>query len=159
MSVLADALASTTTVNSVLIPPSTPRKPLATIPCPGNTPFATPRRRKTPAMTKLRLNFDRSTPWPRIGCCIPEDILVDATKQIYGYVPHDWQLQAFYKVAEGHDVFALAGTGYGKSLLYGLLAIAAAIAQRGGTAVVISPLKALETDQVSVMIHQCAFFH
>ncbi|KXN86796.1 hypothetical protein AN958_09591 [Leucoagaricus sp. SymC.cos] len=100
-------------------------------------------------MTKLRPNSDNiPKPWPRIGCCIQEDILFDATKQIYCYVWHDWQLRAFYKVAEGHDVFALAGTGYGKSLVYGLLAIAAAIVRRGGTAVVISLLKALEVDQV-----------
>ncbi|KXN84581.1 hypothetical protein AN958_12317, partial [Leucoagaricus sp. SymC.cos] len=51
-------------------------------------------------------------------------------------------------LSEGNDVFAIAGTRYGKSLVYGLLAITAAIAQLGSIVIVISPLKALQKDQV-----------
>ena len=59
----------------------------------------------------------------------------------------------FIKSAEGFDTFGIARTGFGKSLVFALLAIAAELAGFKGTVMVICPLKALEIDQVSTSIH------
>ena len=64
-------------------------------------------------------------------------------------LPHPWQLQMFIKCAEGCDTFCIAGMGFGKSLVFALLAIAVELAGSKGTVVVVCPLKALEIDQVS----------
>jgi superfamily II DNA helicase RecQ len=44
----------------------------------------------------------------------------------------------------------LAQTGYGKTMAFGLLAVAAEIAGFRGVVTVICPLKALQKDQVSI---------
>jgi superfamily II DNA helicase RecQ len=55
----------------------------------------------------------------------------------------------FLKCAKGYyDTFAIAGTGYGKSLVFALLAVAVALVESKGTVMVICPLKALQIDQV-----------
>ncbi|KAF8666299.1 hypothetical protein AX14_006503, partial [Amanita brunnescens Koide BX004] len=54
----------------------------------------------------------------------------------------------FIKCAEGCDTFCIAGTGFGKSLVFALLAIAVELAGSKGTVVVVCPLKALKIDQV-----------
>ncbi|KAF8988409.1 hypothetical protein BDQ17DRAFT_1435027 [Cyathus striatus] len=41
-------------------------------------------------------------------------------------------MKVFEKVAEGHDAIMIAGTGYGKSMIFGLLVIAAALSGKGG---------------------------
>jgi ATP-dependent helicase YprA (DUF1998 family) len=53
------------------------------------------------------------------------------------------------KILEGHDVIVLAGTGAGKSLMFAMVAIAAALVRFKGVVMVIYPLKALQLDQVS----------
>ena len=58
----------------------------------------------------------------------------------------------FLKCAEGYDTFGIAGTGYGKSLVFALLAIAVALAGSKGIVMVICPLKSLQIDQVCVLI-------
>ena len=133
--------------------PSTPtRTPLNDIintPC--TTPralrlFLTPRHRKTP-----RSSSNPGLPnakWPRIGKKIPIEEIVSVTKQIFGYKPRPWQLKLFTKCAEGYDTFAIAGTGYGKSLMFALLAIAVELAGCKGTVMIVCPLKSLELDQV-----------
>lgn len=57
----------------------------------------------------------------------------------------EWQSQVIYKVKSGYDSIVVAGTGYGKSIIFEGLAAA----DKGKMVVVISPLKALERDQVS----------
>ncbi|KXN82235.1 Carnitine O-acetyltransferase, mitochondrial [Leucoagaricus sp. SymC.cos] len=86
-------------------------------------------------------------PWPRLGAKIPLETLKQVTRELFGYEPRQWQLDVFTKIAEGYDAIAIAGTGYGKSLVFALLAIAAVLARKGGMVLVISPLKALEKDQ------------
>lgn len=44
---------------------------------------------------------------------------------------------------------AVAGTGAGKSLVFSLIAIAAALTGFNGVVLVVCPLKALQLDQVS----------
>lgn len=56
----------------------------------------------------------------------------------------DWQGQLIHKVKAGYDAFFLAGTGYGKSVVFeGLAAL-----DKNKMVIIISPLKALERDQV-----------
>ena len=80
---------------------------------------------------------------------MPLHEIISVARQIFGYEPHPWQLRMFVKCAEGCDTFCIAGTGFGKSLVFALLAIAAELAGSKGTVVVVCPLKALEIDQVS----------
>ncbi|KXN89307.1 ATP-dependent DNA helicase RecQ [Leucoagaricus sp. SymC.cos] len=139
---------------SAIEQPTTPRKrvPLSSILDPSNTqqglptPFTTPRRRKQPP--QLPSITPPEEPWPRLGAKIPLETLKQVTRELFGYEPRQWQLDVFTKIAEGYDAIAIAGTGYGKSLVFALLAIAAVLARKGGMVLVISPLKALEKDQV-----------
>jgi superfamily II DNA helicase RecQ len=50
------------------------------------------------------------------------------------------------KILKGHDVIVVAGAG--KSLIFAMVAIAAALARFKGVVIVICPLKALQLDQV-----------
>ena len=68
-------------------------------------------------------------------------------KDIFSYEPCKWQLDIFEKCAEGHDTFGIAGTGYGKSLVFALLGIAADLARSDTVIMVICPLKSLQKDQ------------
>lgn len=61
------------------------------------------------------------------------------------YTPDQWQLAALQNIVEGYDSIVLAGTGYGKSLLFEGSAV---LAGKGKAVVVICPLKALGNDQV-----------
>ncbi|MDD9207547.1 DEAD/DEAH box helicase, partial [Georgenia sp. 10Sc9-8] len=54
------------------------------------------------------------------------------------------QLEAMTAAADGRDVLAVMPTGYGKSAIYQVVAVV-----RPGPTVVISPLIALQSDQVA----------
>jgi superfamily II DNA helicase RecQ len=112
------------------------------------TPFPTPRRRKPPSTPNFLQPTSSDRPWPRIGKKVPLRDIISVAKQIFGYEPHPWQLKMFIKCAEGFDTFCIAGTGFGKSLVFALLAIAAELAGFNGIVIVVCPLKALEIDQV-----------
>lgn len=58
---------------------------------------------------------------------------------------HDWQDEVMQFVLQGQDVFLFIPTSGGKSLIYQLLAVAEA---GRGLTIVISPLRALQKDQV-----------
>ncbi|KZS88227.1 hypothetical protein SISNIDRAFT_396218, partial [Sistotremastrum niveocremeum HHB9708] len=60
-----------------------------------------------------------------------------------GFEPEEWQARTILSVMGGKDVIFVAGTGYGKSLVFEGLAAQATTK----TVVVICPLKALENDQ------------
>jgi superfamily II DNA helicase RecQ len=65
------------------------------------------------------------------------------------YTPDDWQVHLIRRILQGYDSIFCAGTGYGKSLIFEGLAVL------GGTkklVIVISPLKALERDQVFKLV-------
>jgi superfamily II DNA helicase RecQ len=125
-------------------PPSTAHPSPATL-----TAASTPRRRKTPQPAPAP---ETQAPWPRIKKRIPVQQLVDLTEKVFGYKPRDWQLKVVLKILEGNDGMVIAGTGAGKSLIFGMLALAAELAGTGGTVIVVSPLKALQLDQVSTDI-------
>ena len=74
------------------------------------------------------------------------------TKLRFGYEPRDWQLQAALKVLEGSDGIVVAGTGKGKTMIFALLGLAASLSKAKGHYIIVSPLKALEGDQVCLII-------
>jgi ATP-dependent helicase YprA (DUF1998 family) len=65
------------------------------------------------------------------------------------YTPDDWQIHLIRRILQGYDSIFCAGTGYGKSLIFEALAV---LGGPGKLVLVISPLKALERDQVRVFI-------
>ena len=135
--------------------PTTPtrsgRQPLLSINPTTSSRFSTPRKRKPVSLTPQK-EVSSPTPkrWPRIGKIIPSEDIKAAIQQIFGYEPRSWQLQLAEKVLEGHDAIGLAGTGAGKSLVFAILAVAAELAEFQGLVLVISPLKSLQNDQVSL---------
>jgi superfamily II DNA helicase RecQ len=62
------------------------------------------------------------------------------------YTPDEWQIHLIRRILQGYDSIFCAGTGYGKSLIFEALAV---LNGPGKLVIVISPLKALERDQVS----------
>jgi superfamily II DNA helicase RecQ len=64
------------------------------------------------------------------------------------FTPEEWQAHLIQWVQQGYDSIICAGTGYGKSLVFE--GIAAVRGQRKVT-IVISPLKSLQKDQVSII--------
>jgi ATP-dependent helicase YprA (DUF1998 family) len=75
--------------------------------------------------------------------------LVEETHHLFGHSPHEWQIEATINLLAGNDVVVVAGTGMGKSLVFAMLAVAICLARTKGMVIVISPLKALQFDQVS----------
>ncbi len=85
-------------------------------------------------------------PWPRLGGRVSEEELYQAVVKVFGYAPCSWQISAAIKILEGRDVMVVAGTGAGKSMVFGLLAIAIALTGGKGLVIVVCPLKALQLD-------------
>nr|VWO95074.1 ATP-dependent RNA helicase mak5 (EC [Ganoderma boninense] len=113
-----------------------PTPPRSQIPTPG------------PPSASSDLAREGPKPWPKLGTRVSQDEIKAATKQIFGYEPRAWQLQTMEKILEGYDVMTVAGTGAGKSLVFALIVIAAALAKVRGLVLVVCPLKALQNDQV-----------
>lgn len=68
-------------------------------------------------------------------------------REVFGYDRlHPAQKQAIGSVLDGHDTLAIMPTGSGKSAIYQIAALL-----RGGPAVVVSPLIALQRDQVGAL--------
>ncbi|MFC4453966.1 ATP-dependent DNA helicase RecQ [Deinococcus sonorensis] len=68
-------------------------------------------------------------------------------REVFGHEQlHGAQQQAIGSVLEGHDTLAIMPTGSGKSAIYQVAALAL-----GGPAVVVSPLIALQRDQVEAL--------
>jgi superfamily II DNA or RNA helicase len=61
------------------------------------------------------------------------------------YVPDDWQIHLIIRILRGFDSIFLAGTGYGKSLIFEAVA---ALGGKKKVTIVVCPLKALEANQV-----------
>ncbi|KAJ7728443.1 P-loop containing nucleoside triphosphate hydrolase protein [Mycena maculata] len=66
------------------------------------------------------------------------------------YVPDDWQIHLIICILRGFDSIFLAGTGYGKSLIFEAVA---ALGGKKKVTIIICPLKALEADQVRTFMH------
>jgi superfamily II DNA helicase RecQ len=75
----------------------------------------------------------------------PEKLAYIVQKQLkLTFTLQDWQTYLIYRIAEGYDSIFVAGTGYGKSIIFEGLAQFRA----SKTVIVICPLKVLEFDQV-----------
>ncbi|KAI0061126.1 P-loop containing nucleoside triphosphate hydrolase protein [Artomyces pyxidatus] len=96
----------------------------------------TPRSHKAPSSTRLYgiHNLKDS----------PQDIKRKLTDKLnLTFEIDDWQAEMIHKIKSGYDSILVAGTGYGKSIVFeGLAAL-----DKSKTVIVISPLKALERDQ------------
>ena len=119
---------------------------------------ATPRRRKkahaSPLHSPLPPRNGRPG-WPRLGNrSLSEIELAAAAQKIFGYAPRPVQLRAALKLLEGLDIFVVAATGAGKSLIFALVALAATLLGLKRIVIVICPLKALQMDQVSSVTKQ-----
>ncbi|KAG6823217.1 hypothetical protein H0H92_011038 [Tricholoma furcatifolium] len=122
--------------------PRTPPRPrehsLPNTASPSRRSYGTPRRRKTPisaclqGVKKLKITINK----------LSEDVV---SKLQLPFTPDPWQIHLIPRIQQGYDCIFVAGTGYGKSLIF------EGLAATGGaekTLVIISPLKALERDQV-----------
>lgn len=65
------------------------------------------------------------------------------------FTPDEWQAYLIQWVLEGYDSIFCAGTGYVKSLIFKGIA---ALGGQGKVVTVISPLKALQKDQVNILL-------
>jgi ATP-dependent helicase YprA (DUF1998 family) len=61
------------------------------------------------------------------------------------FIPDLWQVHLISRILRGFDSIFLAGTGYGKSLIFEGLAV---LGGKKKVVIVVCPLKALERDQV-----------
>lgn len=117
--------------------PQTPTRPQIN----SSRSKGTPRRRKTP-------NRNRNPGIKPVKRSI--QALREELKRILklSFTPEEWQAHLIQRVQQGYDSIFCAGTGYGKSLVFE--GIAALGGQRKVT-IVISPLKSLQKDQVSII--------
>lgn len=67
------------------------------------------------------------------------------TKLKLSYLPDDWQVSLIMRILRGYDSIFVAGTGYGKSLIFKGVAV---LGGEKKVTIVVCPLKALEADQV-----------
>lgn len=106
----------------------------------------TPRRRKITASVRLqgiKITMPNNLSPPSIS-----RRLVSILK--LKYVPDDWQVHLIHRILQGYDSIFCAGTGYGKSLIFEGLAV---LGGKRKLVIVISPLKALERDQVHLFTY------
>ena len=128
--------------------PTTPSKQRTTTYTPPAPP-ETPRRRKTTPNQRSTVPDQRLQ---GVKTRLPDNLSFDAIRMrlVEGfklsYTPDDWQLHLVRRILAGYDSILCAGTGYGKSLIFEALAL---LGGKGKLVIVISPLKALERDQVS----------
>ncbi len=119
--------------------PRTPPRKAPSLPPPPHTP-GTPRRRKKPQDRGLQGTKPLTD---RLKPSALRTRLKNALK--LAFEPDAWQLELISRVLRGFDAIVCAGTGYGKSLMFEGLAV---LGGKNKVVIVISPLKALEHDQV-----------
>jgi ATP-dependent helicase YprA (DUF1998 family) len=127
-------------------PPAAPQHPST----PTTSTPATPRKHKKPASQKLQGIKTRLPPHlsiANIKSCLRKLLKLS-------FDPDDFQAHTIRRALQGYDIIFVAGTGYGKSLIYKGIA---ALAGTGKLVVVIGPLKALEVDQVSGQVCTALF--
>ena len=101
----------------------------------------TPRRRKITASVRLQ-GIKTTMPKNLLPLSISQRLVTILKLK---YVPDDWQVHLIHRILQGYDSIFCAGTGYGKSLIFEGLAV---LGGKKKLVIVISPLKALERDQV-----------
>ena len=132
------------TSNPARSPPQTPTRRNQTSQAP-RAPPETPRRRRDNHQQRLQ----------GVKLHLPADLSLQSIQQRLiasfklPYTPDDWQIHLIRRILQGYDSIFCAGTGYGKSLIFEALAV---LNGPGKLVLVISPLKALERDQVRIII-------
>ncbi|KAF5334092.1 hypothetical protein D9758_018505 [Tetrapyrgos nigripes] len=111
-------------------------------------PPETPRKRKEPT-----IRHATSSPClqPGIKANLSKNLSVENVKlrlkDLLGllFTPGDFQAHLIHRILRGYNSFLVAGTGYGKSLVFEGVS---KLAGKRKLVIVICPLKALERDQV-----------
>lgn len=99
----------------------------------------TPRRRKQAPRKTQKPTKNENLTDGKVKELMKERLKLD-------FEPEDWQCALVKNILQGKDAMFLAGTGYGKSLVYeGLVAL-----EPKKMVINVCPLKALERDQVSL---------
>ncbi|KAJ7187651.1 hypothetical protein GGX14DRAFT_383423 [Mycena pura] len=115
--------------------PQTPRK------CDARPPSGsprTPRRRARKTATRLQGTSSAKLSYAEISTQLIALLALT-------FIPELWQIYLISRILRGFDSVFLAGTGYGKSLVFEGLAV---LGGKNKVVIVICPLKALERDQV-----------
>ena len=111
----------------------------------SHTPPETPRRRRDNHQQRLQgIKLNLST---HLSLESIQQRLINAFN--LSYTPDDWQVHLIRRILQGYDSIFCAGTGYGKSLVFEALSV---LGGPGKLVLVISPLKALERDQVHTLL-------
>ncbi|KAJ7259748.1 P-loop containing nucleoside triphosphate hydrolase protein [Mycena rebaudengoi] len=120
------------------MPPPQPQTPRRHFPSPAARSPGTPRRRSTKNATRLQGTSPAKMTIAQISARL-------ITLLALTFIPELWQLHIISRFLRGFDCIFLAGTGYGKSLIFEGLAV---LGGKKKIVIVICPLKALERDQV-----------
>jgi ATP-dependent helicase YprA (DUF1998 family) len=115
-----------------------PQTPQKRFPNPPPRSPGTPRRRTRQNATRLQ----GTSPAKLTNAEISSQLVALLA---LSFIPDLWQIHLISRILRGFDSIFLAGTGYGKSLIYEGLAV---LGGKKKVVIVISPLKALERDQV-----------
>jgi ATP-dependent helicase YprA (DUF1998 family) len=109
--------------------------------------FDTPSRHIPDADAGHRQEADDPQPWRWQDEALLVTKLHEIAEGKFPFLPQDWQLWLAVTLIKGQSCILIAGTGQGKSLPFGLPSLVT-----GKMALVLSPLNALEEDQVCVML-------
>lgn len=106
----------------------------------------------TAPQTPRKWNTNRNEHLRGIKTTLPDNLSLASISRclvdilLLSYTPDAWQVHVIRRILQGYDSILCAGTDYGKSLIFEGLAVLGAL---GKLVIIISPLKALEHDQVS----------
>ncbi|KAJ7232271.1 hypothetical protein C8J57DRAFT_1533197 [Mycena rebaudengoi] len=120
------------------MPPPQPQTPRRHFPSPATRSPGTPRRRSTKNATRLQGTSPAKMTIAQISARL-------ITLLALTFIPELWQPHIISRFLRGFDCIFLAGTGYGKSLIFEGLAV---LGGKKKVVIVICSLKALERDQV-----------
>ncbi|KAJ7870190.1 hypothetical protein B0H14DRAFT_3576058 [Mycena olivaceomarginata] len=84
-------------------------------PIPSRSP-STPRRRAPPRSTRLQGIKEWKYTFEETRAMVTDKLKLH-------YVPDDWQIHLIIRILRGYDSIFLAGTGYGKSLIFEAVAV------------------------------------
>jgi superfamily II DNA helicase RecQ len=127
----------------ISLPKSPPHRNGAFQPSPA--PPETPRKRRDNHQQRLQ-GVKLALPY-NLSLQSIRERLVSSFK--LSYTPDDWQVHLIRRILQGYNSIFCAGTGYGKSLVFEALTI---LGGPNKLVLVVSPLKALEHDQVCDLV-------
>jgi ATP-dependent helicase YprA (DUF1998 family) len=102
-----------------------------------------------PYLSKTHNNTEKKLGGKDFCSATFRNALITACVKATGHSPYPWQMDATEAVYLGLDCIVMAGTGYGKTLPFGLIHLV----EDNLVTFVISPLNVLQHDQVSLDYH------